>query len=209
MLASINPLGERARNNRWGLTVAAYIAGSTAGGAFSGACFGAIGHLVRAVAGDGTFSAAALVLLAVLGAVGLLVDAGVGGARLPTNHRQVNERWLDEYRGWVYGAGFGFQLGTGLVTIVTGSITYLMFAAALLTGSWAAGGLIGALFGLVRALPILAARSATGPRQLRDLIRRAQRWEAPARRLGTVVQSVVVLVAAALVVRLVVAGSQA
>ena len=32
MLTSINPLGERARNTRWGRTVSWYILGSTAGG---------------------------------------------------------------------------------------------------------------------------------------------------------------------------------
>jgi len=33
MLASINPLGERARNQRWGVTYAFYLLGSVAGGA--------------------------------------------------------------------------------------------------------------------------------------------------------------------------------
>ena len=35
----------------------------------------------------------------------------VGGFRLPSHTRQVNEAWLDEYRGWVYGGGFGWQIG--------------------------------------------------------------------------------------------------
>lgn len=194
MLASINPLGERAKHNRWGLTVTAYIAGSTLGGATSGLVFGAAGELLAAVTG-GTHVTGALVALAVLAVIGLVVDAEVGGFRLPTNHRQVNERWLDDYRGWVYGLGFGFQLGLGLVTIVTGSITYLTFAAALLTGSWWAGCLIGGVFGFVRALPILLARRATGPRELRQLIRQAQRWEVPARQVGTVIQGATAVVA--------------
>ena len=33
--------------------------------------------------------------------------------------RQVNEDWMARYRGWAYGAGFGLQLGLGVVTIVT------------------------------------------------------------------------------------------
>ena len=36
----------------------------------------------------------------------------------------MNEEWLTSYRGWVYGAGFGAQLGTGVVTIVTSPIVY-------------------------------------------------------------------------------------
>ena len=44
---------------------------------------------------------------AVLLLAGLLLDRRVGGLRLPTWHRQVDERWLARYRGWVYGLGFG------------------------------------------------------------------------------------------------------
>ena len=69
------------------------------------------------------------------------MELGVGGAHLPTNHRQVNERWLDDYRGWVYGIGYGFQLGMGVVTIVTSATTYLAFLAAFLSHS-VLGGLI-------------------------------------------------------------------
>src|SRR2546425_862992 len=43
MLASIHPLGERARRSRWGVTVTAYLLGSVAGGAGAGAALGAMG----------------------------------------------------------------------------------------------------------------------------------------------------------------------
>ena len=61
------------------------------------------------------------------------------GRRLPGPRRQVDERWLHRYRGWVYGAGFGVQLGLGVATVVTTSAVYVMLAAAVLTGT-AAGG---------------------------------------------------------------------
>ena len=54
MLASINPLGERARHTRWGRTVAWYIAGSTAGGLVIGAVVGGLGAALRAVASPST-----------------------------------------------------------------------------------------------------------------------------------------------------------
>src|SRR6267143_1292208 len=115
MLASIHPLGERARNSRWGITVTAYLLGSAAGGAGAGA---AAGWLV-----------ATACLLATA------VELRAGGLRLPTVRRQVDEDWLARYRGWVYGVGFGFQLGLGAVTIVTTAGVYLAWALALLSGS--------------------------------------------------------------------------
>ena len=84
-------------------------------------------------------AAAALALLAV---AGIAADLRLGDLRLPTVRRQVDNRWLNRYRGWVYGVGFGFQLGLGVVTVVTTSAVYLAFAAAMLSGSPAAGAMI-------------------------------------------------------------------
>ena len=64
-------------------------------------------------------------ILALLAALGLAADLRLGGLRLPGPRRQVDERWLHRYRGWVYGVGFGFQLGFGLLTVVTTSTVYL------------------------------------------------------------------------------------
>ena len=50
MLASIHPLGERARHNRFWITATAYIAGSVAGGASAGWIAGAIGAALWAIA---------------------------------------------------------------------------------------------------------------------------------------------------------------
>ena len=49
--------------------------------------------------------------------------------RMPGPRRQVNERWLDEYRGWVYGLGFGAQLGLGVSTVVSSAATYVAIIA--------------------------------------------------------------------------------
>src|SRR5204863_3591983 len=88
-------------------------------------------------------------VLALAAIAGVVLDAGVAGSRLPSPTRQVDETWLGRYRGWVYGAGFGLQLGAAFTTIVAGSITYVAFAGALLAGSAAGGALIGGVFGLV------------------------------------------------------------
>ena len=147
MLASITPLGERARSSRWTVTVTAYLIGSVLGGAVLGLLAAAAGWLLPAswrASPAGPGGAAALLL------AGLLLDRRVGGLRLPTWHRQVDERWLARYRGWVYGFGFGLQLGAGVVTVVTSATVYATVVLCALSGSLPVGLVLGALFGLAR-----------------------------------------------------------
>src|SRR5215212_3477402 len=118
MLASITPLGERARGSRWGLTVTFFVVASLAAGAALGALLGGLGSVVWPAPSGGSGDAR-LAVLAVALAVGLALDLR---GRLPSPRRQVNEDWLREYRGWVYGAGFGGQLGAAVTTIVTTSL---------------------------------------------------------------------------------------
>lgn len=153
MLASIHPLGERARGNRWGVTVTFYIAGSAAGGGAIGATLGTLGLRASPVV------VAALCFTAAV--------ADTMGRPGPSFHRQVNEDWLSRYRGWAYGAGFGFQLGLGIVTIVTTAAVWAALALAALSGSAAAGAWIGLAFGVSRALPVLLLSGVDQPRQLR------------------------------------------
>src|SRR5687767_9070368 len=137
MLGSITPLGERGRNSRWWLTMVAFVIGSTLAGALLGGALGSLG----AVAGlEGAAAAPWLLAAALIAGVGF--DVGVGGLRVPTVSRQVDDAWLYRYRGWVTGIGFGFQLGLGVVTVVTTAFTYVTFLAAFLAGSLAAGALI-------------------------------------------------------------------
>jgi len=155
MLASIHPLGERARHNRWWLTAAAHAVGSWAGGL---AVFGAAG-LVGRVLG----LPAALALPAA--AASLVLEArAVKGGRIPGPRRQVNEDWMNRYRGWVYGLGFGVQLGAAVFTIVTSAAVYLALALTML----APGAALAACtaFGLGRALPVLTTGRVRGPEQL-------------------------------------------
>jgi hypothetical protein len=162
MLTSISPLGERARASRWWLTTTAYVLSSTLGGTAAGVVAALLGSLVPEAVRS---SPATLVLVAVLLLVGLALDLGAGGARLPSWRRQVDEAWLGRYRGWVVGTGFGAQLGVGVVTIVTSSTTYAVLLLCALSGSVTVGAVVGGLFGLVRALPlVLMARVDTRER---------------------------------------------
>ena len=177
MLASITPLGERGRGASWHRTVTAYVVASTFGGAAVGTVLGAVGALVRIADSRWT--------LAVGGTVALVAVALDLAGRLPTLRRQVDETWLTRYRDWVYGAGFGFQLGVGATTIVSSAALYLTWVVELLTGSPALGAVVGAAFGLSRALPLLGtARIFTA-----DGLRVAQRrWQGrlPAARRTTI-----------------------
>lgn len=189
MLSSINPLGERARGNSWALTAVYYFAGSMAGGALSG--------LVAATAGT-----LLPFRLAPKGALaGFAVAAAVAGLAewraVPSWHRQVNEDWLVRYRAWVYGGGFGFQLGSGLATTVSSAAVYLWLLGCLVGASPLAGAAVGACFGLVRAAPILTVAKVRSPAQLLSLHRRIAAAAPAARRAATAGLALVASTAAA------------
>ena len=175
MLSSIHPLGERARKTSWGVTVTAYLVGSTLGGALLGGVLGSVGWVLHQALGMP--ATLVLVLVAGVSVLGAALDLGLGGLAPPTIRRQVDEDWLNRYRGWVYGLGFGFQLGLGVVTVVTTATVYVTFALALvagLAGSARAGLVIGAVFGLARAAPILLVARVRAPDHLRRWHRRLQ-----------------------------------
>jgi hypothetical protein len=132
-----------------------------------------------AAAGLGSTTAAVLVCLAAL--VAAASDARLGGFHLPVHHRQVNERWLDGFRPWVYGAGFGWQIGSGLVTYIKTATVYLVVVVAALTGApWVALG-IGVLFGLVRGCAVYLGSHITSPTELSEMHRRLAAWDHPSR----------------------------
>ena len=177
MLSSISPLGERARSSRWWLTTTAYLLGSLAGGLTLGTLAATLGSLVP----EGwRGSPGALGAVAVPLVVGLALDLRVGGLSLPSWRRQVDEEWLTRYRGWVYGVGFGAQLGFGLVTIITSATTYAVVLLAVLSGHLGAGLAIGGTFGLVRALPSLGLRRVTDRGTLHRVFERVEGWAVPA-----------------------------
>ncbi len=159
MLSSISPLGERARNSRWWVTTTAYLLGSLVGGLALGGLAGLVGQVVPTSVRTSRWS---LAVLAVLFLVGLVLDLR-GAPSVPSWRRQVDEQWLTAYRGWVYGLGFGAQLGFGLVTIITSTTTYAVVLLAALSGQVGAGLAIGGTFGLVRALPSLLMVARPGP----------------------------------------------
>lgn len=177
MLTSISPLGERARGNRWWLTVGWLALGAVLGGAAVGAALAALGEALAGSSSDGV----GLVVLA--GACAVAAAWDLSGRRLP-GRRQVNEDWLVAYRSWVYGAGFGLQLGAGVATVVNTALVPLFMLAALLAGDLAAGLVMGAVFGAARGASLALSSRVRTPDDLRRLHRRLDLHADRARRLG-------------------------
>lgn len=181
MLASITPLGQRGRGASWVRTVVAYVIASAAGGTLMGTTLGAIGAAL-----PGVRSTAAIVVVAVMAVVAAGSDLR---GRPPALRRQVDETWLHRYRDWVCGIGFGFQLGLGAVTIATSASLYLTWLLELLTGSPAAGAVVGLTFGVTRALPLVGNGWISDPESLRRSHRRWQRSLSVVRPLTVAVQT--------------------
>ena len=194
MLASISPLGERARGNRWERTVAWYFAGSVAGGLVIGAVAGSLGAGLDARFNPTPTLRAGLVIGAAVVALLLELRLRLTGRPLPSNRRQVDETWITRYRPWVYAGGFGFQLGLGVVTVVTSATVYLAIVLAVLSGSVVGGVAVGLAFGTVRAVPILLVRGAGDPGTLRSVLLRVQSRGVAAQRAALVVLVAVAVV---------------
>jgi hypothetical protein len=158
-----------------------------------GAGAAAVGAILSRIWWPGV--AGVLLVIALASVAAALLDGGRAHVRLPGVRRQVNEEWLRRYRSWVYAAGFGFQLGFGVITIVTSAAVYLTAAVAFLSASPAVGATIGAVFGLFRALPVLATRRVASSSRLQRLHRQLQQL-GPAARTATFTLEVAVTAAA-------------
>ena len=190
MLSSIHPLGERAKRNRFAVTATAFAVGATLGGLVLGTVAGLVGLAVRSGLGEG----AALAVLAVVALVAASFEWR--GRALPSIPRQVDENWLNEYRGWVYGGGFGFQLGAGVLTYITSAAVYVTIISAVLVGHLLAAMAIGATFGLVRGLTLVPARAITNAGTLVSFHRRLADTAGTVRTVSTSAIVVIGLVAA-------------
>ncbi|HUP76151.1 MAG TPA: hypothetical protein VM282_24165 [Acidimicrobiales bacterium] len=152
MLSQINPIAEAGRRQRYRRTVGWFIAGAVLGGVTLGGLSAGLAVIVDA-AGLGHRGALALAAMASFAAA--LIDARALGFGPPFLRRQVNEDWLSRYRPWVYGGGFGWQIGVGITTyIMTAAVPLTIVYAALSASPWVAL-IIGVLFGLARGLTVL------------------------------------------------------
>jgi hypothetical protein len=184
MLASITPLGERGRQGHWTVTVAAFALGATGAGAVAGALLGGLGMLL-----PGGFTGHARTVVVALALIAAL-PLDLSATTVPGPRRQVDERWLDRYRGWVYGLGFGSQLGLGVVTVITSAATYVVLLCALASGHPLTGAAIMGLYGALRGLTPLLAAGVRTPQHLMALHTRLRGADAATARAGAAVLAV-------------------
>lgn len=194
MLSTITPVSERAKGNSYRSTAAWFVLGSTLGGATLGTAMAALAAATHRIGLPPT-GMGVLAVGAALIAAGS--DAGVLGFSLPIHRRQVNERWLDRYRPWVYGAGFGWQIGAGLATYITTAAVYLMVGLGALTADPAVALGLGTGFGALRGLAVLLTRHLTTPTELRAFHRRFHQVGPTVGRLVVAVEAGTAVVVAA------------
>jgi hypothetical protein len=165
MLSSIHPFGERSRNNTFRRTASAHVLGSLVGGSLLGLGAGVLGLLVELIFDVSATTRTIIILVFSIFALG--IEATSRERLLPSRTRQVNENWIQTYRGWVYGGGFGAELGFGISTIITTPLIHLLVLAMVLSGSLSASVALGAVFGFVRGATVLTAYNVDSPEALR------------------------------------------
>ncbi|HEY3673205.1 MAG TPA: hypothetical protein VGN51_19875 [Acidimicrobiia bacterium] len=207
MLSQLTPVGEASRGYRYRTTAAWFVLGAVVGGATIGAVMAGLAAVVSAI---GATSTALLGVAAGLAVLGATVDTGVLGFMPPFFKRQVNEYWLSKYRAWVYGSGFGWQIGAGVTTYIMTAAVLVTVAFGALTAGPVAAMVLGVFFGLARGLAVLLTARSRSTTELFALHRRFDGLGEPVRRAVIVVQLAVAVVAAGaawgLVAALVTAG---
>lgn len=193
MLSTLNPVSERARGHRFWVTACWYVVGAVVGGVLLG-----LGCALLALGFAGFDAPSSVAWTAALSGalVAVLSDARIGGWTLPLHPRQVDERWVDRYRRWLYASGYGVQIGTGFATYIMTAGVYLVALLAALTGSPLQAFAGGIAFGLVRGLGILATARARTPESLLAVIRRIDAWAGPSALLAAGACAVVGVIAA-------------
>jgi hypothetical protein len=152
MLSQITPIAERGRGHRFGPTAAWFVVGAVLGGLTLGVAAAIAAAATHAV---GLGATAALLLIVGAAFLTAALDSRVFAVAPPFVRRQVNEDWLANYRPWVYGGGFGWQIGVGVSTYVMTAAVFLMIAIGALSANPATAIAIGLAFGLVRGLAVL------------------------------------------------------
>lgn len=195
MLSSITPMTEAGRGNRFRSTAAWFLAGGLVGGLSLGSLAAGGAWLVSLAELDASvrYGIAAVLAVATAG-----IDLGAFGIELPIFKRQVNDAWLRRYRSWVYGAGFGWQIGFGVATYIMTAGILLTIGLAVLTASPVAALLVGATFGLVRGSAVYLGRSATTPAALGAVHERLDSLAPTTRAAAALVQVLAAAVAAGL-----------
>jgi hypothetical protein len=204
MLSQITPMAEAGRQQKFARTAGWFIAGAVLGGAMLGCV---IAGAALAIAAADLSRSATVAIVVVLAPVAAAIDAQLFGFGPPFLTRQVNDEWLSTYRAWVYGGGFGWQIGTGVTTyVMTAAVPLMIVVGALSGNAWAAVA-IGTGFGLARGLAVLLGARLRTPAALIEFHRRFDAWGEPVRQSVIGVQLAVAVIGAWMVAPVAVAGA--
>jgi len=180
MLSTVTPLAESGRGHRYRWTATWFFLGAVLGGATTGsvAAVAAVGIGALDLSAPTTYAIAGVAAVCAAGLDGRLL-----GPPIPHHRRQVNEDWLGRYRAWVYGAGFGWQIGTGVATYIMSAGVYLVIVLAALTGDPRSALVVCVTFGAVRGSMVLIGARITSAERLARVHERFEAWREPVRRI--------------------------
>lgn len=193
MLSQLNPIAEAGRGQPYRRTAAWFIAGATLGGV----CLGTVcAAMAAAVDRAGIATRSTLTVGAAAALVAAIVDSRFFGFGPPFIRRQVNEDWLTRYRSWVYGGGFGWQIGIGFTTYVMTAAVPLTVAFTALNADPVLALAVGTMFGLARGSTVLLSAPLRTQEALFAFHRRFAASGEALRRSVVIVQLMVATVAA-------------
>ena len=149
MVETIGQSGAGARRRTTIASCVAFAPGAVVGGIATFGALSALGELVHGVGGRAAYLVAA----------GIAVAAAVAEARgtriVPQIRRQLPERWRWTMPMPLAAALYGILLGLGFTTFVLSFGVWALAGISLALGDPAAGVVIGAAFGVGRALPVV------------------------------------------------------
>jgi|GEM_PF-3650575 len=136
-----------------------WTAGHILGGMIVGGVSGWVGSKISA--GPGFYG---LILLALICVVCALHQFQIINFPLPQLRRQVSRFWMQKLHWNIVALGYGVQLGSGIATRIKVATTYVFIGCAFLSGTFYMGAVIGAGFGLARAiLPVIIGPRVSSP----------------------------------------------
>ena len=156
VIDTIGPTGHTGGRRTTIAACVAFLPGAIAGGLLTFGSLAALGDLLHGAGGRASYLVAAAIAL-------LAAVLEVRGTRIvPQIRRQLPEHWRRVMPMAVAAALYGVLLGIGFTTFVLSFGVWALAGVSLAVGDPALGLLLGACFGLGRALPILALAPLAG-----------------------------------------------
>jgi hypothetical protein len=156
VIETIGPTGHTGGNRTTLAACAAFLPGAIAGGLLTFGSLALLGDLLHGAGGRASYLAAAAIAV-----TASMLEAR--GARIvPQIRRQLPEHWRRVLPMPMAAALYGVLLGIGFTTFVLSFGVWALAGVSLALGDPATGLLIGAAFGVGRAIPILALAPLAG-----------------------------------------------